>query len=69
MKVVVNCPICGEKCTPVLEKTMSINKDILFECSSCRVTKRKKDNGGYKNISEKLRIPVRIFKTKQNKMW
>ena len=46
------CPICGSKCKKILEKTLPINKDMLFQCIACKCV-----------------IPVRIFKTKEDKLW
>lgn len=37
MKVVVRCPNCGRVCMEVLEKTMPINKDMLFYCLICKL--------------------------------
>ena len=36
MKIVVECPCCNRVCKKVLDKTMSINKDMLFECPVCK---------------------------------
>lgn len=38
MKIIVNCPNCkGIRCKKVLDKTMSINKDMLFQCPTCKL--------------------------------
>jgi len=37
MKVVVTCPKCKTKCVIVLEKTLSLNKDILAQCPKCKM--------------------------------
>lgn len=52
MRVEIKCPICGSKCNKILEKTLLINKDILFRCINC-----------------KCLIAIRIFKTKEDKLW
>lgn len=36
MKVVVECPCCKIVCKKILDKTMSINKDLLFQCPHCK---------------------------------
>ena len=37
MKIIVKCPNCKGECKKVLDKTMSINKDILFQCPICKM--------------------------------
>lgn len=37
MRMNVICPKCGCDCKCVLEKTLSINKDLLFICPSCNI--------------------------------
>ena len=37
MKVTVKCPICDGECVKLFEKTLSINKDILFSCPNCKI--------------------------------
>ena len=36
MRVYVDCPKCGIACKKVLDKTMSINRDMLFQCPYCK---------------------------------
>ena len=36
MKISVSCPRCGITCIKVMDKTMSINKDMLFQCPYCK---------------------------------
>lgn len=37
MKIVVICPNCGNECVKLFEKTLPINKDMLFSCHKCKL--------------------------------
>lgn len=37
MKIKVKCPKCKVDCINVLEKTLTLNKDILFQCPVCKM--------------------------------
>lgn len=36
MRIFVNCPKCKSACVKLLDKTLSTNKDILFQCPNCK---------------------------------
>lgn len=37
MRLEVKCPKCGKPCNKILDKTMSINKDLLYQCNTCKL--------------------------------
>lgn len=36
MKVYVNCPECKVACVKILDKVLPTNRDMLFQCPTCK---------------------------------
>lgn len=37
MRLVVKCPKDGQECNKILDKTMSLHKDLLYQCPICKL--------------------------------